>query len=98
MATSTSPTGSGQNSSRGARFGQTRWSVVLAAGHASSPNAQAALEELCRAYWPPIYAFVRRRGHGPEEAKDLTQEFFLQLLQQNSLAGVDLGGRPSSRV
>ena len=69
-------------------FTATRWSMVLTAGHASSPEAQTALEELCRAYWPPLYAFVRRQGHGPEEAQDLTQEFFLRLLQQEGLARV----------
>lgn len=72
-------------------FTTTRWSMVLAAGQASSPEAQAALEELCRAYWPPLYAFVRRQGHGPEEAQDLTQEFFLRLLQQDGLARMDQG-------
>lgn len=70
-------------------FNSTHWSLVLAAGHPSSPNARAALEELCRAYWPPLYAFVRRQGHGPEEAKDLTQEFFLRLLAKDALTGVD---------
>ena len=63
--------------------------MVLAAGHDSSPDAHAALEELCRAYWHPLYAFVRRQGHGPDEAKDLTQEFFLHLLDKDALAGVD---------
>lgn len=70
-------------------FVSTHWSVVLAAGHDSSPDAHAALEQLCRAYWPPLYAFVRRQGHGPEEAQDLTQAFFLHLLDHDALAGVD---------
>lgn len=68
-------------------FTSTHWSVVLAAGHDSSPDAHAALEQLCRAYWQPLYAFVRRQGHGPEEAEDLTQEFFLHLLDKDALAG-----------
>jgi RNA polymerase sigma-70 factor (ECF subfamily) len=66
-------------------FQDTHWSVVLAA-QADSPQAAAALETLCRAYWPPLYAFIRRRGHSPEEAQDLTQEFFTQFLRRNDLA------------
>lgn len=69
-------------------FQDTHWSVVLAAGRSDSPRATAALETLCRAYWPPLYAFVRRRGYSPEEAQDLTQEFFARLLQRNDLATV----------
>jgi RNA polymerase sigma-70 factor (ECF subfamily) len=63
--------------------------VVLTAGHGSSPQAGRALEELCRAYWYPLYAYVRRRGHSPHEAEDLTQEFFARLLAKNYLAAVD---------
>jgi RNA polymerase sigma-70 factor (ECF subfamily) len=63
--------------------------VVLTAGHGSSPQAGRALEELCRAYWYPLYAYVRRRGHSPHEAEDLTQEFFARLLAKNYLADVD---------
>src|SRR5258708_1099504 len=70
-------------------FALTRWSVVLAAGNSDSSNAQDALENLCRAYWPPLYAFVRRQGHSPADAQDLTQEFFARLLQKNSLGAVD---------
>ena len=69
-----------------ASFQDTHWSVVLAAGQADSPKAAAALEKLCRAYWPPLYAFLRRRGYKPDEAQDLTQEFFAQLLKRNALA------------
>lgn len=65
----------------------THWSVVLTAqGHSSA--AQDALENLCRAYWSPLYAFVRREGHGPEEAKDLTQEFFSHFLQRRDFDAV----------
>jgi RNA polymerase sigma-70 factor (ECF subfamily) len=66
-------------------FSTTHWSVVLAA----SRHTDAALEQLCRQYWPPVYAFVRRRGHGPEEAQDLTQEFFARLLEKNYLNAAD---------
>lgn len=62
---------------------------MLTAGHGSSPQAGRALEELCRAYWYPLYAYVRRRGHSPHEAEDLTQEFFARLLAKNYLAAVD---------
>jgi RNA polymerase sigma factor (sigma-70 family) len=69
-----------------ARFATTHWSVVLAAGHDSSPNAEAALETLCRVYWFPLYTYVRRKGHSPEDAQDLTQAFFERLLQQHTLS------------
>lgn len=64
-------------------FATTRWSLVQAAAGGDSPAARAALETLCRNYWPPTYAFVRRFGHGREDAEDLTQEFFQQLLERN---------------
>ncbi|HMO66285.1 MAG TPA: sigma-70 family RNA polymerase sigma factor, partial [Verrucomicrobiota bacterium] len=63
-------------------FATTHWSVVRAAGAEASAAAHEALETLCRAYWPPLYAYARRRGHGPEEALDLTQEFFLRLVER----------------
>lgn len=73
----------------GARvFATTRWSIVLAAG-AVTPSAAEALAVLCRAYWYPLYAFVRRRGYGVEDAQDLTQGFFAHLLEKNGLATVD---------
>jgi RNA polymerase sigma-70 factor (ECF subfamily) len=72
----------------GGRFAATRWTVVLTAGHGSSPQAGRALEELCRTYWYPLYAYVRRRGHSPHEAEDLTQECFARLLAKNYLADV----------
>ncbi len=71
------------------RFAATRWTVVLTAGQAASPQAGRALEELCRAYWYPLYAYVRRRGYEAHEAEDLTQEFFARLLAKNYLADVD---------
>ncbi len=70
-------------------FATTHWSVVLAAGKSEAPEAAAALESLCRTYWYPLYAYVRHRGHGPEDSRDLTQEFFYRLLQGNYLARVD---------
>jgi len=67
----------------------THWSVVLNAGRSNTPHAQAALEQLCRNYWQPLYAYARRSGHSREEAEDLTQEFFARLLAQNSVARAD---------
>ena len=69
-------------------FATTHWSVVLAAANQKSPEAAIALERLCRTYWYPLYAYVRRQGYGPADAQDLTQEFFARLLVRNSLAGV----------
>jgi RNA polymerase sigma factor (sigma-70 family) len=62
---------------------------VVSAGRNDTPDARNALEKLCRAYWFPIYAFVRRQGHGPHDAQDLTQDFFARLLEKNYLAEVD---------
>jgi RNA polymerase sigma-70 factor (ECF subfamily) len=72
----------------GASFRTTHWSVVLAAGRADSAAAREALERLCRAYWYPLYAYVRRRGCSPEDAEDVTQGFFAQLLARQDLATV----------
>ena len=71
------------------RFAATRWTVVLAARRETSPQARVALEELCRQYWYPLYAYVRRSGYESHEAEDLTQEFFVRLLAKNYLAEVD---------
>ncbi len=70
-------------------FATTRWSVVLAAGRRSLPEASAALEDLCQSYWYPLYVYVRRRGYTGDAAADLTQEFFSRLLEKNRLAQVD---------
>lgn len=67
-------------------FATTHWSVVLAAGKGDSTQAADALERLCCTYWYPLYAFVRRRGHSPEDAQDLTQGFFTALLAGHNLA------------
>ena len=79
MTTTTSP-----HLSR-AVFVTTHWSVVLSAREKTSTQSDAALETLCRAYWYPLYAWVRRQGHTPHDAQDLTQEFFARLLQKDYL-------------
>jgi RNA polymerase sigma-70 factor (ECF subfamily) len=69
-------------------FVTTRWTAVLTAGCSDTARARQALAELCQAYWFPLYAYARRRGHGPHDAEDLTQGFFARLLKMQSLAGV----------
>ncbi len=69
-------------------FATTHWSVVLAARQPGAPGAATALEQLCRTYWYPLYAYVRRRGFSPEDAQDLTQGFFAHLLSKDFLSGV----------
>src|SRR5262249_38580167 len=64
----------------------THWSVVLSARRDSAPKAQQALETLCRTYWLPLYTYVRRNGHRPEDAQDLTQSFFAAFLEKNGVA------------
>jgi RNA polymerase sigma-70 factor (ECF subfamily) len=66
-------------------FASTHWSVVMAAKEGDANTASEALEKLCRTYWPPLYAFIRREGHSDAEAKDLTQEFFLRLVGREFL-------------
>lgn len=66
----------------------THWSIVLQAGNGTEGTASRALDQLCRAYWYPLYAYVRRRGHEPADAQDLTQEFFCRLLERDWLQGV----------
>jgi len=68
-----------------APFEETAWSVVLAAGAETDARAQAALAELCRIYWRPIYAYVRRSGYAVHDAQDLTQSFFHHLLEDETL-------------
>lgn len=70
-------------------FATTHWTVVLAAGKRSTPQADHALEELCRTYWFPLYAYVRRRGHTREDSEDLTQAFFARFLEKNYLGNLD---------
>jgi RNA polymerase sigma-70 factor (ECF subfamily) len=72
-------------------FATTHWSLVVAAGgdEASQTRARKALEELCRAYWYPLYAFARYRGHPPDEAQDLTQAFFAQIVATRGFSRAD---------
>jgi len=70
-------------------FVTTHWSVVLTAGRRDTARARDALARLCQTYWHPLYAYVRRVGHSPHDAQDLTQEFFARLLEKNFLAGAD---------
>ena len=70
---------------RGTSFHSTRWSLVLSAQGRSECDAAASLEALCRQYWRPLYAYVRRRGHTAHDAEDLTQEFFTRLLEKEWL-------------
>ena len=72
-----------------AQFVTTHWSVVLSASDVDSAKGVEALEKLCRAYWYPLYAYVRRRGKSPPDAQDLTQEFFTRLLTRHWLAQAD---------
>src|SRR5437867_7122744 len=74
-----------------AQFSTTHWSVVLDAGASQDSRADAALEELSRTNWHPIYCFARRRGQGPEDAQDLTQEFFKRLIERRDFSRVDRG-------
>jgi RNA polymerase sigma-70 factor (ECF subfamily) len=74
-------------------FATTRWTLVLAAGDdPGSPQRREALEQLCHAYWFPVYAYVRRRGHDAHAAEDLTQGFFARLLERNDLSGLTREG------
>src|ERR1051325_903773 len=70
-------------------FATTHWSVVVAAGRRSSPQASAALAELCQRYWFPLDVYVRRRVSNGEEAGDLTQEFFARILEKNTFTHAD---------
>jgi DNA-directed RNA polymerase specialized sigma24 family protein len=72
-------------------FASTRWTVVLEAGDSAAASAQSlsALSELCRIYWRPLYLFLRRKGYGPDDAQDLTQGFFADLIETRSYARAD---------
>ena len=71
------------------QFATTHWSIVRAAGHDSSGTARGAMQELCRIYWFPVYAFARRKGHSPGDAEDLTQGFFVHLLESEFVKSAD---------
>ena len=79
---SSTPTGT-------SRFATTHWSVVLAAGNSSSPQHREALSTLCRTYWFPLYAYLRRRGCNAHQAEDYTQAFFTRMLEKHSLSEVE---------
>ncbi len=83
MVSSDSTGGSAERTAT--QFATTHWSVVLAAADSASPGAQEALEQLCRTYWYPLYAFVRLKGYPPEDAEDLTQAFFERFLQKRAI-------------
>src|SRR5262245_2251628 len=70
------------------RFHTTSWSLVLAAVGPTS-ESQDALANLCRTYWKPVYAFIRRNGYAPDQAQDLTQAFFAEFLEKNYVRGAD---------
>jgi len=72
-------------------FGSTRWTMVLRAGDSATASAQAlnALSELCQIYWRPLYSFLRKQGYGSEDAKDLTQGFFADLIETRAYAHAD---------
>ena len=72
-----------------ASFHTTRWTIVMRAAQSQAQGGQSALAELCRVYWYPLYIFARRRGHSPDDAQDLTQSFFLHLLEHRALTGLD---------
>jgi RNA polymerase sigma-70 factor (ECF subfamily) len=71
------------------QFATTHWSVVAAVRQQEPPLAAEALEKLCQTYWYPLYAYVRRRGYSPEDAQDLTQSFFANLLAKDALGRAD---------
>src|SRR5204862_5040953 len=70
-------------------FATTHWSVVLAARQSDTLLAADALEKLCRTYWYPLYAYLRRRGYSEHDGQDLTQGFFLQLINRRSIQGAE---------
>jgi RNA polymerase sigma-70 factor (ECF subfamily) len=74
---------------QGPEFPSTHWSIVLNAGTGPATVAREALEKLCRVYWYPLYGFIRRQGRSPEDAQDLTQEFFARFLEQETFRRAD---------
>jgi RNA polymerase sigma-70 factor (ECF subfamily) len=72
-------------------FHTTRWTLIAAAGTGNGTESREALESLCALYWHPLYFFIRRQGSRPEEAEDLTQQFFCRFLERNALARVHRG-------
>ena len=87
MATESNPPESAGRTA--AQFATTHWSTVLAAGDSASTGASEALEKLCRTYWLPVYVFVRHQGYNREQAEDLTQGFFEQLIEKELTSRAD---------
>ena len=81
----------GEAESRDGSFATTRWTMVLEAGNSATVSAHAfsALSELCQIYWRPLYSFLRRQGYRPEDARDLTQGFFADLIETRTYARAD---------
>jgi RNA polymerase sigma-70 factor (ECF subfamily) len=73
------------------QFSTTRWNVVLLAGDDGSPRSDEALEQLCRSYWYPLYAYLRRMSYGPQDALNLTERFFARLLRESFGAAAERG-------
>jgi RNA polymerase sigma factor (sigma-70 family) len=71
------------------RFRTTRWSVVLVSAQSQASGFKQAFTDLCKLYWYPLYAFIRHRGHSPEDSEDLVQGFFLHLVEHKTLSRVD---------
>ena len=74
---------------RSSQFPTTQWTLVLAAGDPQRKDARSALVSLCENYWYPLYAYLRRRGYAPDRAQDLTQEFFMRVLEGRYLDRAD---------
>jgi len=79
----------GPSAEGAASFHTTRWTIVMRAAQSQAQGGQSALAELCRLYWYPLYIFARRRGHSPDDAQDLTQGFFLHVVEHRALTEVD---------
>ena len=79
----------GPSAEGAASFHTTRWTIIIGAAQSHAQGGQPDLAELCRLYWYPLYIFARRRGHSPDDAKDLTQGFFLHVVEHRALTGVD---------
>src|SRR5258706_16445744 len=89
MDRSETASGKGTEHGEAAQFRTTHWSVVLLAGGNPTAESAASLEKLCRTYWYPLYAFVRRQGYDAHEAQDLTQEFFCRFIESQALRRAD---------
>ena len=83
------PLDSRADHARNAVFATTHWSLVLKAGEVPGDESDRALDSLCRGYWYPLYAYIRRLGHSPHDAQDLTQSYFAYLLEKRLLTKAD---------